>query len=106
MLLPSGGGEQSAARLPKDARIKDLSSHRSGPARDSAPVGRTKKSHAIGSYPRLAVMPYLIEDAKAESAGQAPEEARREAEEILGLLLDTSKPPCGGGARPQHDSGH
>jgi len=27
-------------------------------------------------------MPYLIEDAKAEAAGQAPEEARREAEEI------------------------
>jgi transcriptional regulator with XRE-family HTH domain len=31
---------------------------------------------------RLAVMPYLIEDAEAEAAGQAPEEARREAEEL------------------------
>jgi transcriptional regulator with XRE-family HTH domain len=31
---------------------------------------------------RLAVMPYLIEDAEVEAAGRTPEEARREAEEI------------------------
>ncbi len=31
---------------------------------------------------RLAMMPYLIEDAEAGAAGQALEEARREAEEI------------------------
>lgn len=35
---------------------------------------------------RLAVMPYLIEDAEVEAAGQTPEEARREAEEIWTAL--------------------
>jgi transcriptional regulator with XRE-family HTH domain len=35
---------------------------------------------------RLAVMPYLIEDAAAEAAGKTPEEEQREAEEIWTAL--------------------